>query len=140
MNFELILILVFVVCFTISLFQCLEFIQNYDYIQKFNDRYNKYEYVFTPTYNYIDTSYFDPNDSESNVNLKWRCYLNDNKYYIVSQQGLGLNDNGIYESVDYMECINRIFTSYIIKYINPCDKDDTNNNIYCKIFKSIKWI
>lgn len=141
MNFELILILIFIVCFTISLFQCLEFIQNYDYITKFNDQYSKYEYIFTPTYNYIDTSYFDPNDTELNVNLKWRCYLQNNSYYIVSQRGLGLSNNGIYESSDLTECINTIFTTSIIKYIDPCNNDDkTNYNKYCNIFKSIKWI
>lgn len=83
MKFELILILVFVVCFTISLIQCINFIQNYDYIVKFNDQYSKYEYMFTPTYNYIDTNYFDPNDIESNINLKWRCYLTSGNYYIL---------------------------------------------------------
>lgn len=139
MNFELILILIFVICFTVSLIQCLEFVQNYDYIQKFNDQYSKYEYTFRPTFNYIDTTYFDPNDTEANVNLKWRCYLTNNYYYIVSQRGLGMgNNNDIYESKDNSDCINKIFTNYIIKYIDPCI--DNKDNEYCNIFKNIKWI
>lgn len=139
MKFELILILVFVVCFTISLIQCINFIQNYDYIVKFNDQYSKYEYMFTPTYNYIDTNYFDPNDIESNINLKWRCYLTSGNYYILSQRGLGLNnDNNIYESTDLNDCINKIFTNYVIKYTDPCG--DNQDNKYCKLFKAIKWI
>lgn len=138
MNFDLIIIIVFVVCFTISLFQCLEFIQNYDYIQKFNDQYSKYEYIYTPVINYVDSTYFDPNDSETNVNLKWRCYNNNKMYYGVSQKGMILKDNQIYSTDNYIDCINYIFSSYIINYLNPCNKDADND--YCKIFNSIKWI
>jgi hypothetical protein len=138
MNFELILILIFVICFTVSIIQCFEFIQNYDYIVKFNDQYSKYEYITTPMYNYIDTNYFDPNDSETNINMKWRCYLAKGSYYIVSQRGLGINDdNNIYESPNLQECISKIFSNYVIKYINPCNENNTNK--YCNIFNNIKW-
>lgn len=138
MNFDLVIIIVFVVCFTISLFQCIEFIQNYDYIQKFNDQYSKYEYIYTPVINYVDSTYFDPNDSETNVNLKWKCYNTNKIYYGVSQKGMILKDNQIYSTNNYSDCINYIFSSYIINYLNPCNKDSDNN--YCKIFNSIKWI
>lgn len=138
MNFDLVIIIIFVVCFTISLFQCIEFIQNYDYIQKFNDQYSKYEYIYTPVINYVDSTYFDPNDSETNVNLKWKCYNYNKIYYGVSQKGMIMKNNQFYSTDNYLDCINYIFSSYVINYLNPCNKDSDNN--YCKIFKSIKWI
>ena len=137
MSFNLILIVFVVCCFSFIIFQIYEFVQNYDYIQNFNIKYKKYEFSATPSYNYVDKSYYDPNDSETNVNKKWRCKLSEALWYGVSKEYGLVIENGIYKSWSTeLECINYIFSDFYLNYNNPCNI--STNNTYCNIFNSIK--
>lgn len=136
MSFNLILIVFVVCCFSFIIFQIYEFVQNYDYIQNFNNKYKKYEFSATPSYNYVDKSYYDPNDSETNINKKWTCKLYGGSWYAVSKDYGLVIENGIYKSWSTeLECINYIFSDFYLNYNNPCNI--STNNSYCNIFNSL---
>lgn len=136
MSFNLILIVLVVCCFSFIIFQIYEFVQNYDYIQKFNAKYKKYEFSATPSYNYVDKSYYDPNDSETNINKKWTCKLSGSKWYGISKDYGLVIENSIYKSWSTeLECINYIFSDFYLNYNNPCSI--SRDNTYCNIFNSL---
>lgn len=133
MTINLVFIIIFLCSFCFILFQCFEFVQNYDYIINFNKKYNKYEFLASPSFSYVDKSLVDPNDTELNVKKKWRCMVYNDKWYGVSNQGMVLknNDYGIWDSS--LECINYVFENYYINYNNPCS---IGSNNYCLILTS----
>lgn len=133
MNFDSIIIVIFVCCLCFIIFQMFEFIQNYDYIIQFNKKYNNYEYVSSPSYNYIDKTIFDPNDIENNPDNKWRCVVSDSKWYGISKNGLVLENNKFAEWSLKTDCTDYIFRTLYLNYNNPCE-NNTNNN-YCDIYK-----
>lgn len=132
MSFNLFLIIIFICCFSFLFFQCFEFIQNYDYIQNFNKKYSKYEFMASPSFAYIDKSYYDPNDNETDVKKKWRCLSSNNQWYGASTLGL-LIENGGYKSwSSELDCIYYIFTNTYLNYNHPCKV--SQNNEMCKLF------
>lgn len=136
MPFNLILIVFVVCCFAFIIFQIYEFVQNYDYIQNFNTRYKKYEFSATPSYNYVDKSYYDPNDSETNINKKWTCKISGSSWYAIAKDYGMIIENGIYKSwPTELECITYIFSDFYLNYNNPCSI--SSDNTYCKIFNSL---
>lgn len=132
MSFDLILIIIFVSCFCFILFQATEFIKNYDFIKKFNKKYNKYEFVSSPSYDYVDKSFFDPNDLETNPDLKWRCVLDNNNWYALSKKGLVTENDNFANWTDKTNCINYIFQNTFLTYNNPCEP--ISQNQYCKVY------
>lgn len=133
MDYKFLMIIISVVCICYLVFQFIEYIQNYDYISDYVDKYKNYEYSVSPYYTYIDVSLFDPNDYIYNKNDKWRCYLYNNNYYGLSSKGMVLKDNnfGIWNNLN--DCIYFIFGNKYLNYIDPCI-NQTNN--FCQIFKS----
>lgn len=132
--FNQIFLIIFLCSFCFLLFQCYEFIQNYDYIVQFNKKYDKYEFVASPSFSYIDKSLFDPNDEEVNVQNKWRCKLyTTNEWYAGSKLGLVLDSDQKYAHWNTeLDCINFIFKNFYINYNNPCI--NSSNNQYCNIY------
>lgn len=137
MPFNLILIIFVICCFAFIIIQCYEFIQNYDYIQKFNNKYSKYEFTSSPSYNYVDKSYYDPNDTETDINKKWKCKISGNSWYGVSTDYGLILDNANYKTWDTeLECIDFIFSNFYLNYNNPCLISE--DSMICKIYKSLK--
>lgn len=137
MPFNLIIIIFVISCFSFIILQCYEFVQNYNYILNFNKKYSKYEFSASPSYNYIDKSYYDPNDNIIDIGKKWSCKINKDKWYGVSSNyGLILN-NGEYSTwATELECINYIFSNFYLNYNNPCEI--SQNSVYCDIFNELK--
>lgn len=137
MSFNLIIIVFVVACFSFIVLQCYEFVQNYNYILNFNKKYSKYEFSASPSYNYVDKSYYDPNDSTIDIEKKWYCKINAGKWYGVSPAyGLILN-NGVYGNwTTEMDCINFIFSNFYLNYNNPCGI--SNSDKFCTIFNELK--
>lgn len=135
MSLEFIFMIIFICCFCFIIFQLYELFLNYDYIVKFNDKYKKYEYYGTPSYNYVDKSKYDPNDNETNVDNKWRCYfeVTNSKWYGVSSLGLILENKAFGEWNEKNDCRNYIFSNFFLNYNNPCNESE--NNFYCEIYK-----
>lgn len=137
MPFNLIIIIFVISCFAFIIVQCYEFIQNYNYIQNFNKKYSKYEFTASPSYNYVDKSYYDPNDVETDVKKKWVCKMEDNNWYGLSPSfGLILKNNDYASWQTELDCIDYIFSNFYLNYNNPCLISDKSN--YCKIYTSLK--
>lgn len=137
MDSNTVIFLIFIIVSTFLLFQCFEFYQNYDYISLFNERYSKYEYVASPNYTYVDKTFYDPNDGESDVNNKWFCKEFNNSWYGVSpNNGLILLDGDYKKWLTENECQKYIFGSYYLNYNNPCNI--SNSLPACTIFKNLK--
>lgn len=134
--FSNILIIIFVCCFSFIIFECYEFIQNYNYIISFNEKYEKFEFTASPSYTYIDRSLFDPNDRDTDLKMKWRCASYNSKWYAVSDVGLFLknNDYGVWDTET--DCISNLFSSYFVNYNNPCSV--STESTYCSIFNSLR--
>lgn len=120
------------------IFQLYEVYLNYDYIVKFNNKYKKYEYFGSPSYTYVDKSFYDPNDNETNVDKKWRCVYNNNKWYGLSILGLILQNEKYGEWDEKTECRNYIFNNFFLNYNNPCSAED-DTNYYCSIYKNYNF-
>lgn len=136
MNLNLIFILIFLFCFCFISFQCLEFYQNYDYIQKFIEKYYKYEFESSPSYNYTDKTVIDPNDNITDYKKKWRCGYVDKYYQGFSEDGIVIvkDDFGKWELK--IDCINYIFDTFYLNYLDPCA--DGISSKQCTAFKKLK--
>lgn len=136
MPFNLIIIIFVISCFAFLIIQCFEFIQNYNYIENFNKRYGKYEFTASPSYNYVDKSYYDPNDAETDINKKWSCKLSSNVWYGVAKSyGLVLKDSDYISWDTELDCIDFIFSNFYLNYNNPCLISETSK--HCTIFKNL---
>ena len=137
--FKIFVIVISVSCFCFLLFQLWFFIENQEYIYLFNEKYSKLEYVASPNMYFIDKNVFDPNDSETDVNKKFRCgYSNTNHlYYGFSEDGF-ISKNSSYIDLTWTnltDCISDIFKTNTIIIYNPCINSETSTD--CIMLKQL---
>ncbi|AAC97666.1 ORF MSV132 putative Amsacta moorei entomopoxvirus G4R homolog (vaccinia A28L), similar to SW:P29816 [Melanoplus sanguinipes entomopoxvirus] len=115
-------------CFII--FQLWYYYENYDYIIKYNDAYGNLEYSQSANINYQDSTVYDPNDTEYDVNKKWRCALNNSIYYPVSEFGFMSTDSTkIGLTYTYLnDCLLNLFDTQVKIIYNPCSVSNTSND------------
>lgn len=137
----MILIIFFISCFCFMLFQLLEFIQNYDYIVNFNNKYSKYEFTSSPSVYYTDLSVFDPNDYNDD---KWKCVETNIGWFAISNKNITYNpdkiDNVKLEEMckfeNKLECYRHIFEENELN-VNSleffCNNSKSLNLPFCNI-------
>ncbi|CCU56418.1 IMV MP/virus entry (Cop-A28L) [Mythimna separata entomopoxvirus 'L'] len=115
-----IVIITSALCFLI--FQLWYYGENYEYILRYNDTYSNLEYTRSANINFDDLTIYDPNDNIFNVREKWRCALNNNTYYAISDFGfLSTESTGINLTfTNYRDCIIDLFSRVIKVIYNPC--------------------
>lgn len=90
---ELVIMILATASFCFIAFQMWYYIENYNYILQFNKLYSNLEYALSPSLNFIDSSYYDPNDSVLTTKDKWRCVLDKSSNYIYSISSFGFLSN-----------------------------------------------
>lgn len=135
--FSNILSIIFICCVAFVFFQCYEFVRYYNYIVSFNDRYSNYEFDATPGYNYVDKSFFDPNDTSVPQKEKWRCAEYQDNWYGVSSSGLALQNKQYMKTETEIACIRNLFAEHYVFFNNPCIGLGSTSEI-CNVFNNIK--
>lgn len=104
-------------------FQLWYYAENYDYILKYNKTYSNLEYAHGANINYEDKSVPDPNDNVFDVNKKWRCAEENNKFYAVSEYGFLSTESTSIKLIYsyYKDCIINLFDTQIKIVYNPCE-------------------
>jgi hypothetical protein len=137
MNVAQVVILVISTCvFCFMLFQLWFYIENREYIYEFNEKYSRLKYVSNPSMSFIDSSQFDPNDSEIEDKKKFRCEKDGEKYYALSIDGYvsTISSSKTLSWNTEKECILDLFKDNKVILYNPCA---LNNKDECEKLKQI---
>lgn len=120
---------------TVIVYEISDFYLNYDYIVSFVNRYKQYIFFTYPSFYYVDTSKFDPNDDVNlDVNDKFRCFQSDGFFYAGNKDFVVVDNNLIVESfTEIQQCYTRIFQNAYLNVNNYCTNNNTSN--ICKNLK-----
>jgi hypothetical protein len=123
MNIIQVTALIFITTATCFLaFQFWYYIENYDYILKYNNTYSNLEYARSANINYDDRTVYDPNDNIFIVDEKWRCAENNRLFYALSEFGfLSTESTGIHlVYTHFRDCILDLFSRQTKIVYNAC--------------------
>lgn len=128
--FKLFIIIISVCCFCFILFQLWFFVENREYIYLFNQRYKNLEYVSSPNMFFIDKNVFDPNDTQTDPNKKFRCAQENGITYALSEDGFmsGNSSQITLTWTNETDCVNTLFKTNNIVLYDPCAISQVSNN------------